>query len=422
MTRYDLGFVGMISLASCLAASGFRAPLQADSADAAPIDQLRVCQDCHDLSTELSAAVGHTPVQQGECSACHNPHASRFDKLLLERPGPLCARCHPSVARQSQAASIHKPVAEGRCSDCHDSHGSSHAGLLVETETELCSSCHSAIESWRAKSVQHRPFARGDCKTCHEPHASPNEGLLKTSGSRVCQSCHAFGPEFKSAHAGYPVERAACQTCHDPHASSRRGLFRETVHEAFASGDCQTCHIGSGSDPFATVQKGDALCEQCHADAVEASASAPFAHASGATGCTSCHNPHAGEGSGMLRRDLSATCLQCHDPGGAASGLEGRYTTHAGDVECTACHSPHGSEWPLLSPKDPIDVCGDCHSHEHGVRHPLGEETLDPRNGSPMDCSSCHGIHHAPFEDYLYASDEGDLCLDCHRDIGGSPS
>lgn len=382
------------------------------------IDQLQVCQDCHDLSEDLSAKVGHAPVSQGRCSACHNPHASRFGKLLISQPGPLCDSCHPSIAKQKQASAVHRPVAEGRCGACHNSHGSEHASLLIESATQLCSSCHSAIGTWQAKQVQHSPFQQGRCDTCHEPHASDTRGLLKTSGPRVCQSCHAFTPAFRSAHSGYPVEQANCQTCHDPHASARKGLFRDRVHESFASGRCRDCHVESGSNPFATIKQGDALCAECHSDAVVETGSAPFAHVAGGAGtCISCHNPHAGEGAGMLRRDLGTTCLQCHDPGGASSGQKGRFVSHPG-VDCTTCHSPHGSEWPLLSPKNPIEVCGDCHTHEHGVRHPLGEETIDPRNGAPMDCSSCHGIHQSPFEDYLYASDEGDLCLDCHRDIG----
>ncbi len=386
------------------------------------INQLQVCQDCHDLSSELQASVTHSPAARGNCSACHNPHASRFEKLLLDQPGPLCEACHPSVARQQDFDTVHRPVAEGRCGDCHSSHGSSHDGLLIEAGADLCTSCHASIERWQAKQIQHRPFAQGRCETCHEAHASQNEGLLKTAGPRICQSCHAFNPEFRAAHAGYPVERANCQTCHDPHASSRKGLFRETVHESFASGRCEDCHVGGSKDPFATVKQGDALCADCHRDAVVETSTAPFAHLSGGTGqCTSCHNPHAGEGVGMLRRDLSTTCLRCHDPGGSSSGQPGRYVTHA-DADCTSCHSPHGGEWPLLSPKNPIDVCGDCHTHEHGVRHPLGEDTIDPRNGMPMDCGSCHGIHYAPYEEYLYASEEGDLCLDCHREIGGGQS
>jgi len=422
-TRFAPKFVWVLSMLGMVVVPGGSRVLEAELPADQQIDQLQVCQDCHDLSDELQAGVDHAPVAAGECTACHNPHASRFAKLLLDRPGPLCDKCHPSVAREQGLATVHKPVAEGQCSDCHSPHGSSHRDLLVASGSELCSNCHESIASWRSKSNQHSPFAQGDCGTCHEPHASNTDGLLKTAGSGVCQSCHSFDEPFRQAHAGYPVQNASCQTCHDPHASSRQGLFRETVHEAFASGDCQTCHQGgSAKNPFALVKSGDELCADCHQDVVLANASAPFSHASGASSCTSCHNPHAGEGAGMLRRDLTATCLECHDPGGASAGFEGRYTTHAGEVECTACHSPHGSEWPLLSPQDPIDVCGECHTHEHGVRHPLGEETLDPRNGTPMDCSSCHGVHYAPFDDYLLASDSGDLCLDCHREIGGGRS
>ncbi|MCP4661935.1 MAG: cytochrome c3 family protein [bacterium] len=34
---------------------------------------------CHeDLAAEIAAEVPHPPARSGECSACHNPHVSRF--------------------------------------------------------------------------------------------------------------------------------------------------------------------------------------------------------------------------------------------------------------------------------------------------------------------------------------------------------
>lgn len=315
---------------------------------------------------------------------------------------------------------MHRPVAEGRCADCHEPHGGAHAGLLAEPGGDLCATCHAGVETWRSRKVQHPPFARGRCATCHEPHGSTNEGLMTASGASVCTSCHAADAAFRSSHSGYPVERAACDACHDPHASTRPGLFRETVHEPFASGGCQTCHAGAGAaDPFATVAPEAQLCGDCHPEPVQESRQAPFPHVSGGGGrCTACHNPHAGDGSAMLRRGPNSTCLSCHDPGGGKSGEAGRFSTHAEEIECTTCHAPHGGDRPLLFVDDEVEVCGGCHSHEHGVRHPLGEEIRDPRSGNPMDCSSCHGIHAAPHDMYLHASDERELCIGCHRDIG----
>jgi predicted CXXCH cytochrome family protein len=386
------------------------------------VDQKEVCGNCHDLSDELRARVTHQPAAAGECSACHNPHVSRFDALLRDRPGPLCGECHAEVAAELAAPVVHQPVAEGRCAECHEPHGSSHSGLLRASGAELCATCHEPVKEWSVRPVQHVPFAQGNCDACHEPHAGEVPGLLTARGAGVCTSCHDTGGAFRAAHSGYPVERAECQQCHDPHASERRGLFRASMHEPFASGDCSTCHQAPGAaDPFATVAPLDELCGMCHEAAVEANRDAPFPHVgAGGGGCVACHNPHSGAGAALLREEQETLCLSCHDPAGSSSGLEGRHPSHGeGALECTTCHAPHGGERPVLMASDPIALCGECHSHQHQEAHPLGEEVRDPRNGAPMDCVSCHGIHDAPYEFYLHKSGERDLCLSCHKDIGG---
>lgn len=383
------------------------------------IDQMEVCLGCHDLGDALEARVQHAPVEAGECSACHNPHVARYKKLLRERPGPLCANCHEDVQKLDRQ-SVHQPVAEGRCADCHRPHGSDHAGLLVEASENLCLQCHEEITAWKERKVQHVPFARGRCSTCHDPHSSDSPGLLTRDGAGLCASCHQMNASLRRKHQGYPIERASCHQCHDPHASARAGLFRESVHAPFEAGDCATCHAGPGAaNPFATLKPVSQLCAECHEDAVEASREASFPHVSAGGGsCVTCHNPHTGEGSSLLKKPVEALCLQCHDPGGAKSGLEGRHLTHSG-FECTTCHQPHGGERPLLFPEDSIQMCGNCHTHEHGVRHPLGDETRDPRTETPMTCRSCHGLHRADGETYLFEADQRMLCIGCHKDLRG---
>jgi predicted CXXCH cytochrome family protein len=192
------------------------------------------------------------------------------------------------------------------------------------------------------------------------------------------------------------------------------------LHAPFEDGECTTCHAAPGaSDPFALVAGQAELCGDCHEEQVEESRTAPFPHVSAGGGrCTDCHNPHSGDGESLLNRPMQPLCLECHNPGGAKSDEPGRFVTHGG-LDCTACHAPHAGERPLMLKLDSIELCGQCHEHEHGIRHPLGEETRDPRSGNPMTCLSCHGIHDAPHEMYLLGSPEKDLCLGCHKDVGG---
>jgi predicted CXXCH cytochrome family protein len=277
------------------------------------------------------------------------------------------------------------------------------------------------VAEWDERPVKHPPFADGSCDTCHDPHSADHPGLASKAGGELCASCHPVTAGFKERHRGYPVETAPCQQCHDPHASKRAGLFRAHLHPPFEEGDCTTCHAEANAEkPFALVASQGELCGTCHEEQVEVSRSAPFPHVSAGGGrCTDCHNPHTGDQSNLLQTGMQRLCLGCHDPGGAKSGEAGRYVTHGGDLDCVACHAPHGGDDPLLLVEGPVETCGTCHEHEHGIRHPLGEGTRDPRNGSPMSCLSCHGLHDAPYEHYMHASDERDLCLGCHKDIGG---
>jgi predicted CXXCH cytochrome family protein len=312
---------------------------------------------------------------------------------------------------------LHAPIAEGRCTSCHEPHGSAQGSLLKSAGSTLCKSCHPEVESWSNRPVRHPPFAKGECVSCHETHASDYPRLAKKEGAELCASCHNLNAALRNAHKGYPVDRADCLECHDPHASERAGLFRESLHPPFEVGDCAACHASAGSgQPFRIRQPMDELCGACHGEQVQTAKEDPFPHVPAAGGdCTVCHNPHTADGAALLRDAPRDLCLSCHNPGGAKSGREGRYLTHAEEVECTTCHAPHAGERPLLFQAGTVEVCGGCHSPEHNIAHPMGEGSRDPRNGAPMTCRSCHGIHDAPFPKYMHRSGDRDLCLTCHQ-------
>jgi predicted CXXCH cytochrome family protein len=379
------------------------------------IDQKKVCLSCHDyLEAEITGDTTHPPAADGDCTACHNPHVSRFAGLLRERPGRLCVECHTNLAEELTRHVVHAPVEEGRCVACHAPHGGSHDNLLVAPGAELCSSCHAEVADWQSRPMRHSPFRRNECSTCHEAHASSFAHLSKRPGSDNCMTCHVNDAKFQSAHKNYPVVEADCVGCHDPHASTVAGFFRGQLHFPFAEGDCSDCHGAANSEnPF---QVDPNLCGDCHADQVSQSREAVFSHVSaGGTGCTFCHNPHSGDDTALLNQPPEKLCLSCHDPGGSSSGQEGRYTTHAqGLVTCTICHAPHGSDQPLLLTSDPVTLCNGCHEHQHNASHPMGEAARDPRNGQLMSCLSCHGVHDAPYEKYMHLDGERDLCLTCH--------
>ena len=110
------------------------------------VDLAETCLACHDdVAGQISSPVKHPPAEGGECSACHNPHASRHSALLLQRPAILCVECHAEVTEAISRPYLHEPVAGGLCGECHQPHGSSHQNLLLEAGEALCQECHADV-------------------------------------------------------------------------------------------------------------------------------------------------------------------------------------------------------------------------------------------------------------------------------------
>lgn len=81
-------------------------------------DILDACRACH--SRYFTAEAGHTPVKQGQCSECHDPHRSVEKSLLKKKIMDTCTACHDEPALLSPAS--HGGENVGRCTTCHDPH------------------------------------------------------------------------------------------------------------------------------------------------------------------------------------------------------------------------------------------------------------------------------------------------------------
>lgn len=102
-----------------------------DTDDAGWSGQNEVCLKCH---TEMAGpfVFAHDGVTDEDCTACHRPHGSSNDKLLIQEGNGLCLSCHHEIAfsdagNWSQGSTAHRSLLanEARCYDCHlDVHGS----------------------------------------------------------------------------------------------------------------------------------------------------------------------------------------------------------------------------------------------------------------------------------------------------------
>ena len=77
------------------------------------------CWECHDDFLK-EAKFKHQPVEDGDCGACHNPHASAV-KGLLSKPDPqICAECHEE--KDMAKVKAHQGMGTSACSKCHNPH------------------------------------------------------------------------------------------------------------------------------------------------------------------------------------------------------------------------------------------------------------------------------------------------------------
>jgi predicted CXXCH cytochrome family protein len=386
-----------------------------------PGGQGKICLKCHvSFQEKLAAAFVHTPVKQGECSGCHNPHTSSHQKLLSEDSNDLCVRCHGSLIPE-KAGSVHAVVAERRCLDCHDPHVSGNKANVKEAGNKLCFTCHGELGQRSAKNrFKHRPVEQA-CLTCHTPHASATAAkLLKDGVPSLCVGCHKTDrPLFAKQHMQYPVAKAKCTSCHDPHGSDRAAILYDGVHKPVASRMCNQCHEDPTSpNPLATRKTGFELCRTCHAGQVKDAFAQNYLHwpVAGPAGCESCHTPHGSPKNGLLKGSQAAVCGSCHSD--TMARLQQVKSQHqpVKDGNCSACHQPHGANNPMLLGKASVpDLCGTCHDWQKHQTHPI-ESVMDPRaRNISVSCASCHNTHGTDHKRMLPNATITELCVQCHE-------
>ncbi len=430
-TLFVLGLISVLALSLAYGQNKFRLKPGATG---------KLCLECHDAFKEkLRHPFVHTPVKEGECSACHNPHTSSHGKLLSQDPQKVCLKCHDKLI-PDKARSVHRVVLEGNCVKCHDAHASDNKANLLKSGNDLCFSCHKDIGDAVANvKFKHNPVEKG-CLNCHDPHASAKAGsLLKNDLITLCLGCHQPDrPAFARQHGNYPVANVNCSSCHDPHGSDRAGILFANVHPPVANRMCQQCHeAATSSTPFKTRRTGFELCRGCHSTMMNEIFNQNFVHwpLVDKTGCLNCHEPHASRQKKLLDGDLMNVCGKCHsdtiekqkklairekEEKAAEKGRPQRGALTHNPVQegsCLACHSAHASNSIFLM-KQPsmIGLCGTCHDWLKHTSHPMGEKVIDSRNKNlTMDCMSCHRSHGTGYRYMVPFPTATELCVQCHK-------
>jgi predicted CXXCH cytochrome family protein len=379
-----------------------------------------LCYECHkQLKESLSQSYVHFPFKQGKCEDCHDVHASDQKNLMKDDINSVCLGCHEGIRNLISKGTVHGALKKGVCTDCHYPHAGVNRYLLLKGEKKLCWDCHEALKEQLSKSNVHPPFKEGECSSCHNAHASLEENLLSASPNKMCKTCH----QPKCSVAGVSISSITkdldCSTCHTGHSSDNKGLLGPYGHTAFLNENCEQCHnpIMSGGRITAKLS-GKELCFSCH-EQVRTKVNEADVHAGDKKGCALCHSYHASTNKNLTVKE-SSFCFACHQDtekrqAAMVKALKSIRCEPVKDNRCFACHVPVHSRNPLYFREDVILTCARCHKAEHKVAHPMGSKVLDPRNGQPITCITCHSMHSAKAEFMLTFDRKRALCIQCHK-------
>ncbi|MCA8961348.1 MAG: cytochrome C [Planctomycetes bacterium] len=172
-----------------------------------------LCWTCHsDLRDQFAHSTNiHKATEiEDKCLNCHDAHASRFPKVLKKDQLTLCLSCHDrpievgakrpllNMKKEIEEAKfLHGPILQGNCSACHRPHAASTFRRLVDVfpaefyapfdleQYGLCFKCHDKQLVLEGESTTLTGFRNGS-ENLHFFHVN------KEKKGRTCRACHAI--------------------------------------------------------------------------------------------------------------------------------------------------------------------------------------------------------------------------------------
>ena len=300
---------------------------------------------------------------------------------------------------QAQAQSIRTTVQEavvGRdCLQCHraivnsfalDLHGKS-GKFLRDARSAKCEQCHENSDK----------HAESSTKTRSGGNVGNPAKLTGGEANKWCLDCHSGDrTHFEWAGGKHDRNDMSCLSCHNVHHSQLLGRMGANLTDRPESEAAEIINVKLPDKMLAafTVEE---TCLRCHTEQRKAL----FQRSTHLfrtelrnmkVGCSSCHNPHGGEGGKMLvDHTVNNVCYTCH------AEKRGPFLWDHPPVRenCLNCHSPHGSNNPKLLTARVHMLCQECHIH------------MLPRHsttaGKPLD---------------IWSINRG--CINCHSQVHGS--
>jgi len=342
----------------------------------------------------------HPPYEERKCMECH---VSQFSVQLKSPQPKVCFECHDDFLKP---AKVQHQAAVSSCTACHNAHGSDTKFFLrpvgAFSTSDLTDAPALALKL-KAAADPVSAFIKGRLPDAALGALAGARGAVTNSDALQRQLVLALN-QFASGQSIYQTQRFAGVTLRPetqqllrqkPEGADLVRLNRELIEAAYPA------EIA----PRGGAPAAQSFCFQCHGDFL---LRAKFKHQPvESAACNECHQPHASNFKGLLKKSQKDTCLGCHEAIGAK-----RKVPHppVADGDCTACHNPHASDFKHLVKLPGAGVCWDCHDDflkTAKVKHqPVGDG----------NCQACHQLHGSENKGLLLQPG-GKLCLECHDDF-----
>ena len=321
------------------------------------------CATCHvDVSTDVATGAHKALVSGREtsssCIACHGAHEVSPPK---QKPVALCATCHASETATYEK-SVHGQDVRRGASDvasCEDCHGPAHklrpasdpASSVYKTNLpHTCGTCHAnpglvakyhiriakPLEAYQnsvhGKAIQAGRDGAAVCSDCHGSHGlfaagDPRSQVFRANVPATCGRCHTdIWKTFQTSIHGQAVARGVtgapvCTDCHGEHNILAPAEHGSTVSAAGIRLTCSRCHADERLvAKYGLPAEKVPTYEDTYHGLAARSGSVSVAN------CASCHGVHDIRPSSeplsrINKRNLAATCGQCHPNAGARFAL-----------------------------------------------------------------------------------------------------
>jgi DmsE family decaheme c-type cytochrome len=130
-------------------------------------DTAEMCERCHQEVQAAFALPNHHPVPEKKvfCTDCHDPHGGGGEKSLRrDTVKATCTQCH--AEKEGPFVYEHADLNED-CRACHTPHGSVNNNLLILREPFLCLQCHPTHPISSTTTAEQKRAFYTRCTDCH---------------------------------------------------------------------------------------------------------------------------------------------------------------------------------------------------------------------------------------------------------------